>query len=171
MSISLLVFKWQPCQKNKCYFFKILTLKRNWLHSMLNNMKTNEPRLTKSFRDILLWILKHKNQAKVRNSKNFGRGSFLKFFRLEKKCFLLPFSYLLIDLKKIWTKIFGLISSWTGCLKILHLVKKGLFLQDLCKWPTNPILLYPLISYVLPEKSFFLTCGIRTYKDEHFELL
>ena len=61
---------------------------------MLNNMKTNEPRLTKSFRDILLWILKHKNQAKVRNSKNFGRGSFLKFFRLEKMFLIAIFLFI-----------------------------------------------------------------------------
>ena len=61
---------------------------------MLNNMKTNEPRLTKSFRDILLRILKHKNQAEVRNSKNCGRGSFLKIFRLEKMFLIAIFLFI-----------------------------------------------------------------------------
>ena len=73
----------------------------------------------------------------------------------QKKCFLLPFFYLLIDLRKLWTKISGLISYFTGCMKKLHLVKKSLFIPDLCMCPINLILLCPLISYFLPKIFIF----------------
>ena len=61
---------------------------------MLNYMKTNEPRITKYFRNILLWILKNKNQAKVRNLKSFGHGGFMKFFRLEKMFLIAIFLFI-----------------------------------------------------------------------------
>ena len=77
-----------------------------------------------------------------------------RIFLVLKKCFLLPFPYLLIDLRKLWTKIFGLISYLAICLKFLHLVKNSLFIPNLCKCSTNHILWYPLISYFLPENSF-----------------
>ena len=67
---------------------------------MLNYLKTNEPRITKKFRNILLWILKLKNQVKVRILKSFGHGGIMKFFRLEK-IFLIAIFYLLIDLRKL----------------------------------------------------------------------
>ena len=66
-------------------------------------------------------------------------------------CRLFPFSYLLIDLRKLWIKIFGLISSLAVCLKNLHLVKNFLFIPNLCKFSTKHIILYPLICYFLPD--------------------
>ena len=62
---------------------------------MLNYLKTNEPRITKKFRNILLWILKLKNQVKVRILKSFGHGGIMKFFRLE--IFFLIAIFLFID--------------------------------------------------------------------------
>ena len=61
---------------------------------MLNCMKTNEPRITKYFRNILLWILKLKNQAKVRNLKSFGHGGIMNFFRLEKMFLIAIFLFI-----------------------------------------------------------------------------
>jgi len=68
-----------------------------------------------------------------------------RFFWSWKKCFLLPFSYLLIDLHKLWTV----------CLKKLHLVKNSLFIPNLCKCSTNHIFLYPLMCYFLPKILIF----------------
>ena len=91
------------------------------------------------------------------------------FIGLEKS-FLLPFSCLLIDLSKLWTKIFGLISYLSVHLKILHLVKNNPFLPDFSECSTNHILLFLQKGYFLPQ-LFFLTRGIRAPKDKHFELL
>ena len=79
----------------------------------------------------------------------------MNFVRLEKMFLIAIFFYLLIDLRKLWTKISGLISYFTGCLKKLHLVKKSLFIPDLCMCPINLILLCPLINYFLPENFTF----------------
>ena len=79
--------------------------------------------------------------------------------------------YLLIDLKKLWTKIFGLISYLTGCLKNLHLVKKEPIYTRFMQVAHKPHIIVSADKLLFTQKFYFLTYVIRTYKDEHFELL
>ena len=91
-------------------------------------------------------------------------------FLVLKKSFLVPFSYLLTDFSKLWTKIFGLIS-------FMNLSKK---IMTFCQ--NKPIYTYFLLVVhrpninVLVDKLFFaqklnfLPRGIRTHQDEYFEL-
>ena len=104
------------------------------------------------------------------------KNYFLQNFDIEKKfglekCFLLPFLYLLIDFKKLWTKIFGLISYLTGCLKNLHLVKKEPIYTRFMQVAHEPHIIVSADKLLFTQKFYILTHGIRTYKDEHFELL
>ena len=48
-----------------------------------------------------------------------------------KKCFILPFFYLLTDLRKLWTKNFGFISSFTVQQKNNKFDQKSLFVPGL----------------------------------------
>ena len=57
-------------------------------------MKTTKLRVTPNFRNILLWILKHRNHLKILNSKNFGRGTLRNFFGLEKMFFIAIFLFI-----------------------------------------------------------------------------
>merc|ERR1711942_519919 len=91
---------------------------------------------------------------KFETQKFLAMDAFEIFVGLEKS-FLLPFSCLLIDLSKLWTKIFGFIRYLSIHLQILHLVKNNPFLPDLSKCSTNHILLYLQKCYFLPQLFLF----------------
>ena len=94
-----------------------------------------------------------KNNKKFETKIFLAMDAFVIFIGLEKS-FLLPFSCLLIDLSKLWTKIFGLISYLSVHLKILHLVKNNPFLPDFSECSTNHILLFLQKGYFLPQLFF-----------------
>ena len=77
------------------------------------------------------------------------------FFRLEKM-FLIAIFLFIDRFKKtlnqnLW---FDQLSYWISE-KFTFSKKKCLFIPDFCKCPINLILLYPLISYFLPENFIF----------------
>ena len=74
------------------------------------------------------WSIKIKQ--KFQTPKILAMVPFRIFYGL-KKCFMLPFSYLLTDLRKLWTKIFGFICFSLHYRKIINLVKNNIFVPNL----------------------------------------
>ena len=76
MSISLLVFKWQPCQKNNFYFFKILTQKKNIASKIIDD------------------------KFKIRNKYQVMKNKVLKIKKIRKKKLILKMNNKILDIKK-----------------------------------------------------------------------
>ena len=93
-------------------------------------------------------------------------GIFLGF----KKSFLVPFSYLLTDFSKLWTKIFGLICSMNPSKKIMTFCQNKPIYAQFLRVLLKPNIIVLVDKLFFAQKFHFLPRGIRTHQDEYFEL-
>ena len=118
-------------------------------------MKTTKLRVTKKIRNILLLILKHKNQLKFLNSKKFWSWYLSELFLIWKNAFYCHFLIYWSILINSEPKSLVLFVIWLYVYKFYILSKNSLFIPNLCYWSTNHMLLYPQIGYFLPENFIF----------------
>ena len=114
------------------------------------------------------WGIKIKQ--KFQNIKILVVAPFRIFYGL-KKCFILPFFYLLTDLRKLWTKNFGFISSFTVQQKNNKFDQKKPICTRFMIVVHKPHITVSTDMLSFTRKLYILTWGIRAHQDNHLELL